>query len=172
MTERKPPGMGFESWVDKQIREAAERGAFDNLPGTGEPIRDLDTPYDEVWVRRLLQEEGATPEDVLPLPLRLRLEVERLPETVRTLRSEQAVRDAAEELNERITAWRRAPLDGGPPVHVKRVDVDAVVEQWAADRTASSSRPGPAEAGTAAPAPAPGPAERRRWWHRRGRPSK
>jgi hypothetical protein len=33
MTERKPPGVSFESWVEKQIREAADRGEFDNLPG-------------------------------------------------------------------------------------------------------------------------------------------
>jgi hypothetical protein len=42
MTERKPPGMSFESWVDKQIREATERGEFDGLPGAGKPI-DLPT---------------------------------------------------------------------------------------------------------------------------------
>ena len=35
MTERKPPEMTFRSWIDQQISEAAERGAFDNLPGAG-----------------------------------------------------------------------------------------------------------------------------------------
>src|SRR5947209_7840921 len=29
----------WESAVDKQIREAEERGEFDNLPGTGKPLR-------------------------------------------------------------------------------------------------------------------------------------
>jgi hypothetical protein len=133
MTERKPPGVSFESWVDKQIREAIDRGEFDNLSGAGEPIRNLDTPYDEVWVRRLLEDEGATPEDMLPTPLRLRREVERLPETVRKLRSEQAVRDAVEELNERIAAWLRKPL-GGPAVPVRRVAVESIVTQWRATR--------------------------------------
>ena len=32
MTERKPPGVSFESWVDKQIREAEARGEFAELP--------------------------------------------------------------------------------------------------------------------------------------------
>lgn len=29
MTQRRPAGVDFESFVDKQIREAAERGEFD-----------------------------------------------------------------------------------------------------------------------------------------------
>ena len=29
MTERKPSGMSFTSWIDQQISEAEERGAFD-----------------------------------------------------------------------------------------------------------------------------------------------
>ena len=49
MTERKPPGIGFGTWVERQIREAAERGEFDNLPGAGKPIADLDKPHDELW---------------------------------------------------------------------------------------------------------------------------
>lgn len=38
MTERKPTGQSFESWVDKQIREAAERGELADLPGAGRPL--------------------------------------------------------------------------------------------------------------------------------------
>jgi hypothetical protein len=37
----------WESAVDKQIREAEERGEFDNLPGKGRPLR-LDT-WDAEW---------------------------------------------------------------------------------------------------------------------------
>ena len=29
MTERTPPGDGWESWIDRQIRRATERGEFD-----------------------------------------------------------------------------------------------------------------------------------------------
>ncbi len=39
MTERKPPGTNWETWVDAQIRVAREQGAFDNLPGAGKPSR-------------------------------------------------------------------------------------------------------------------------------------
>jgi hypothetical protein len=38
MTERKPAGMSFTSWIDQQIDEARERGAFGNLPGAGKPL--------------------------------------------------------------------------------------------------------------------------------------
>ena len=35
MTERKPPGIGFQTWVERQIREAMERGEnLSYLPAT------------------------------------------------------------------------------------------------------------------------------------------
>jgi hypothetical protein len=42
MTERKPSGMSFTSWIDQQINEAKERGLFDNLPGEGKPFQIRD----------------------------------------------------------------------------------------------------------------------------------
>jgi hypothetical protein len=49
MTERKPPAVSWESFVERQIREAQEAGEFDSLPGFGKPIPDIDEPYDENW---------------------------------------------------------------------------------------------------------------------------
>jgi len=46
MTEQKPPGMSWESWIDQQIREAREAGLFDNLPGAGKPLANLTDEYD------------------------------------------------------------------------------------------------------------------------------
>jgi transposase InsO family protein len=44
--------------AENRIREAAEAGAFDRLPGAGRPLPDLDEPYDELWwVRRWLRRE-------------------------------------------------------------------------------------------------------------------
>jgi hypothetical protein len=37
MTNRKPPGTSWETWIDTQIRVAREQGAFDNLPGPASP---------------------------------------------------------------------------------------------------------------------------------------
>ncbi|HET6815180.1 MAG TPA: DUF1992 domain-containing protein, partial [Actinomycetota bacterium] len=74
MTDRKPPGVGFGTWVERQIREAAERGAFDNLPGAGKPIADLDKPHDELWwVKDKLRRENLS---YLPPTIALRKEAE------------------------------------------------------------------------------------------------
>jgi hypothetical protein len=137
MTERKPPGVSFESWIDKQINDAAARGDFDNLPGAGKPIADLDKPYDEVWVRRYLQKQGVSGEELLPTPLQLRKEIERLPQTVRKLHAEQAVRDVVDELNERIARHLRAPT--GPQVPVAPVRMERVLDRWRADRQAEKA---------------------------------
>lgn len=52
MTERKPAGMSFPSWIDQQINEAAERGAFDHLPGAGKPLpRRDETDAGQAWLR-------------------------------------------------------------------------------------------------------------------------
>ncbi|MBW3648094.1 MAG: DUF1992 domain-containing protein, partial [Actinobacteria bacterium] len=54
MTERKPAGVSFESWVERQLREARERGSFDDLPGTGKPLQPAS--FDELaWVREKLR---------------------------------------------------------------------------------------------------------------------
>lgn len=124
----------YESWIDRQIREAQERGQFDNLPGTGKPIPGLDGRDDENWwVKALMERENLKP--VLPGALSLRKEVEDLQTTVADVRTEQHVREIAEDLNERIRDSHRRRVDG-PMLFVKTVDVDAVVEQWRSNRPA------------------------------------
>ena len=54
---RKPKGATWESWVDRQIREAEERGAFKDLPGAGKPLKNLDTHDPDWWVKGLIQRE-------------------------------------------------------------------------------------------------------------------
>ena len=110
MTERKPPEISFASWIDQQINEAAERGAFDNLPGAGKPLPKRGAVDDgQAWLRDKLRREGVSAEEILPTPLRLRKEVERLTATVQDLRSEQDVREVVAGLNQRIVQWRRIP---------------------------------------------------------------
>ncbi|WP_037063261.1 DUF1992 domain-containing protein, partial [Pseudonocardia acaciae] len=121
----------YESVVDQQIRLAQERGDFDDLPGKGKPLPGLDGPDDELWwVRGYLRREGLSGDALLPPSLQLRKEVERLPETVRELRSERAVRDVVSELNRRIADWLRTP--SGPAVPLRPVDADEVVARWRA----------------------------------------
>src|SRR5215469_11554745 len=133
MTERKPAGTSFTSWIDQQIEEATERGAFDDLPGAGKPLPNRgDEDAGQAWLREFLRREGISATDVMPTPLRLRKESEDLPETVRELRSEERVRAAVAELNERIMQWRRLPV--GLPIFVALVDEEQVVEVWRQSR--------------------------------------
>jgi hypothetical protein len=164
MTERKPPEISFASWVDRQINEAAERGAFEDLPGAGQPLPKRGEAGDgQAWLRDYLRREGVPGEELLPLPLRLRKEVERLTGSVQELRSEQEVREVVGALNQRIVEWRRIPE--GPPVYLRLVDEEAMLARWREARPTPSS---PAHADPAPPSPRP------RWRHRlgqRGRPS-
>lgn len=64
-----PPGVVFEGWIDRQIREAIERGEFDNLPGAGKPIPNLDDNDENWWIKSKLEREGIK----APLPNALAL---------------------------------------------------------------------------------------------------
>ncbi|MEV4730529.1 DUF1992 domain-containing protein [Saccharopolyspora sp. NPDC049426] len=160
MSERKPPGVPFESWVDRQIRTAQERGDFDDLPGAGKPLPGAGAPLEEQWwIKAQIRREGLSGDALLPTPLRLRREVENLPETVADLTTEQAVRDTAGELNRRIVEHLRFPA--GPQVAVAPVDVDALVERWRSRQPATGPRETPAPAAQRRDAP-----RKRRWFRR------
>ncbi|MDX3354977.1 DUF1992 domain-containing protein [Streptomyces sp. ME01-24h] len=131
MTERKPPGVPFESWVDRQIREATERGAFDDLPGAGKPLAAMDRPYDELWwIREKMAREGLSH---LPASLRLRKEVEDAMDAASRARSEGEVRRIVGEVNDRIRSGLRTPMEG-PPLGLVPYDVEDVVVRWRAER--------------------------------------
>lgn len=122
----------FESLIDKKIREAQERGEFDDLPGVGKPLADLDQPYDENWwLKDLLRREDLS--YPLPASLALRKEIGDLPGKVAPIRREQTVREIVAELNGRIDAARRVPVDG-PAIVLNPVDAEAVVQAWRAAR--------------------------------------
>ena len=72
MTERKPPGTSWETWIDAQIRVAREQGAFDNLPGAGKPLPFLGQAHDPLWwVKQLAQREQISILPILPPSLEL-----------------------------------------------------------------------------------------------------
>ncbi|MFJ8195821.1 DUF1992 domain-containing protein [Streptomyces sp. NPDC096152] len=126
MTERKPPGVPFESWVDKQIRDAQARGEFDRLPGTGKPLPG-DTSYEELWwVKRKMASEGLS---VLPPSLALRKEAEDALAAARAAPSERIVRKILTDINAKILDMMLKPPPG-PPLGLKRYDVEEVVQEW------------------------------------------
>ncbi|MFJ8464867.1 DnaJ family domain-containing protein [Streptomyces swartbergensis] len=128
MTERKPPGVDFESWVEKQIRDAETRGEFERLPGAGQPLpADVDATYDELWwVKRKMAREGIS---VLPPTLALRKEAEDALLAAYAAPSEQAVRKIIGEINDKIREMMFKPPPG-PPLGKKPYDVEDVVRQW------------------------------------------
>jgi hypothetical protein len=119
----------YESWIDRQIREAQERGEFDNLPGAGKPLQLDDDP--DWWIKAKIARENLEP--LLPTPLALRREAERLPESLADARSEAEVRERVEDLNRRIRESYLRP-QAGPRVVVGIVDVEVAVERWRSER--------------------------------------
>jgi hypothetical protein len=172
MTDRKPPQMKFNTWIDQQVADAERRGVFDDLPGKGKPLNlkpgAADGDYGAQWVRDYAHREGVPVEEMLPTPMRLRREIERLAQTAGEFRSEAEVREAAADLNRRIVEWRRIPI--GPPIHVSLVNADNLVALW---RKAAAERAAQPPAGDSAGGPGGQPHQPRlrlpRWWPRGGR---
>ncbi|MTE13447.1 DnaJ family domain-containing protein [Nocardia aurantiaca] len=160
MTERKPPGLSFESWIDKQVREATERGEFDNLRGAGQPIPS-GAADEDWWLRSYLKREGVGADALLPESIVLRRERERIQETVRDMPSEREVRETVTSLNDRIVSYLRMP--SGPHVPIGPLKVDEVVQTWRGERDAAR-----AARTSAVPTPASTSEQTvgRRWWRR------
>jgi hypothetical protein len=125
---------GYESAVDRQIREAQERGDFDDLPGMGKPLPGWGTTDDEMWWLRQWSQRERLGGGMLPTSLQLARELEVLPDKVRRLPSEQAVRDVVDSLNRRIADYLRAP--SGHYVPLRPADADEIVRGWREGRPA------------------------------------
>jgi hypothetical protein len=136
VVERKKPGVTFESFVDRQIREAQERGEFENLEGAGKPLPS--SAHDDLWwVKGFLKRENLSTDALLPESLQLRKEIEKLPTTLIELREESSVREALQDLNARVVAWIRMPSP--PLVPIGPVDVEDWVTQWKRNRAAADA---------------------------------
>jgi Domain of unknown function (DUF1992) len=127
LTERKPAGVGFSSWVERQIQEAMERGEFDNLPSAGKPIPDLDEPHDELWwVKQKLRREQLS---YLPPTLAVRKEADDALAAASRARSERDVRRIVVAINAKIRE-ANSKAASGPPLNLMPFDVERVVRRW------------------------------------------
>ncbi len=112
----------FESIADRRIQAVRAAGMFDNLPGAGKPIPDLDQQLPPGWwATRLVRRE------------RSMFKAEELDREVRAampglwrLESEVAVRASVNDLNQSIDGYNRVTT-WEPRA---RLDEDEVVGQW------------------------------------------
>ena len=151
------------TWVDLQVRQAMDRGDFDDLPGAGQPIKDLGDSHDpNWWIKKLVEREHVA---VLPPSLALRKEDAELDGTLDRLNVEADVRRHVEDFNERVVAARYR-LPEGPPLVTMPRDVEEAVAGWRERRTprlAEQRR----KAREALAEQAATPPPKRRWWRRR-----
>jgi DnaJ family protein C protein 28 len=139
----------WESLVDQKIREAMERGEFENLAGKGEPIDLSENPFEDPdWrtAHRLLRNAGFAPawiedrKDIDAELLAARVSLARTLTVLRnarntehessaTIRWDKAVdsfRNTVGELNRRINTWNlKAP---SVSFQRKRIDIEREIE--------------------------------------------
>lgn len=114
--------------VERRIREAQAAGAFDNLPGLGQPIAEIDGSEDTEWwwLSSWLKREGLS---VAPPTLEIRRTVELALANIWRLPSEPAVRRAVAELNDKIRQAQFA-VTWGPASSLLPLDPDEVIARW------------------------------------------
>jgi hypothetical protein len=144
-----------QTWVDLQVRQAMERGDFENLPGYGKPIEGLGESHDpDWWVKKLIEREQIT---VIPPSVALRREDAALDDELDRYPTEKEVREHVEDFNARVISARYS-LNPWPPLVTMPRDVEATVAAWkeryAARRTVVRTEPA-------------APPRRRPWWNRR-----
>ena len=105
----------WESWIDQQIREAQERGAFDGLAGQGKPLDLALNPYaqEQELAFKVLRDAGYAPEWIeLDKTIRARSERAR----ALLVRRWEWRRERFEELGQRSEPWAQAErerVEGG-----------------------------------------------------------
>lgn len=139
MTQRKPPRMSFETWIDHLIGRAQREGQFEELEGAGKPLEDLDGVRDPLWwAKGLVRREGL---DLVPPAIEVRRKVEKLRERMPEISREEDLRAALEVLNAEIRHLNKFAAKG-PPTSQAPLDVEREVERW---RTLRRSEPEPNE---------------------------
>ena len=135
----------WEPLIDRIIRESMDRGEFDNLPGSGQPIDLTENPYEAPELRtvhRLLRNAGFAPawiEERKDIEAELHLAYSTLSRAHQLycstgdyanrdwLRALKEFRERTEELNQRIRAYNlRAPATG---FHRKVIDTEQLISE-------------------------------------------
>lgn len=147
MTDRKPPGLSWESWAERKIEEGRRAGLFDGLDGEGKPIDGLDAPHDEEWwIKAKLRREEI---DYLPPTIAIRGERDAAVAAALDARDDVEARRLVEEINERIR-YVNSHAVSGPPSTVWVVDVESILERRRVERPGGSTDDAPPDCASAA----------------------
>ena len=133
---RSGPNMQERAWIaETAIEQAMRRGEFDDLPGSGKPLKGLTDVHDpDWWIRRKIEREQLT--GLGPPALTLRTENATLESRMDELFREEDVRALLEDFNKRVIEARRQ-LQGGPPVVTPTRDVESEIRGWRGRRSAT-----------------------------------
>lgn len=145
-----------EAWevANTVLDEAFARGDFDNLALSGQNIDHLTSTDDpDWWLKSMMRREQLT--GLGPPALTLRVEDQRLEQTLDALPTAAMVRAHLKDFNQRIVEARRQLL-GGPPVITKLRSIDEELQAWRERRSAPVQ---PSAQNASEP--------KRRWWTRR-----
>ena len=144
--------------VESAIEQAVARGDFDDLPGAGKPLRLPDAHDPDWWIKQRIAEGDVEREALLPPVVLLRREHGRLQETLAELRDEQAVRDYAEDYNDRVRSDRLAnPM---ARMLAPEIEPEEAVDRWRSLRAEATTTPKTPEVTP----PRTGRRPQRRWW--------
>lgn len=157
----------YESSLEKAIREAQERGDFDNLPGAGKPLDLRDANDPDWWIKRYAARENLDLGGALPGALALRKEAATYPDSLMDVTTEQNVREIIEDYNRRVLADRLRPAVGKlPPMLAKTLDADDMVEAWRRLREQQQAQQDAQRAAQSPAAPVNPTEPERPWWRR------
>lgn len=129
--QRKPPGLGWDSWIDRLIRQAQERGEFEHNSLHGKPIPSLGKRRPDDWfAQELMVRENI---DRLPKTIQVRKNLDRALEAIGTAQDEDEVRDIVADINAQILDVNRKAASG-PPSNMMPLDLDRVLATWQTGR--------------------------------------
>ena len=113
----------FQKIVEKRIKEAQERGDFDDLPGRGEPIHvedDRHIPEDLRLVYKILKNA-----DCIPPELQLRKEIRQMEDMLESIPDEKEKYRQIKKINYKImqlnVTGNRSPLLEETEIYYKKV---------------------------------------------------
>ncbi len=107
------------SWIEKRLADLAAEGYFDDLPGSGQPLADLDTAYSPSWWAARWVARDAAQRDMVGMRRRLTADVAaalELPRAEARHRLE-AIHAAVDEINRLLDSTDQLP----------NFDVDSVI---------------------------------------------